>query len=108
MNKSHRAVIAIVAAIIFLSFNLATYWWVNSFASVSAAITLTWKAIVNNWMLLIIISDSFFFLLLIFVWLLRDADRRGWRGYKRWAWVPAILAFGSPALMIYLISRPCK
>lgn len=106
--KKHRAPILIAAVVIFLWFNLATYWWVNSFESVGAAITLTWNAITTNWMILIIIGDSAVFLLMIFVWLLKDARQRGWVGYKRWGWIAAILALGSPALLIYLISRPNK
>ena len=106
--KKYRAVILIAAVLIFLCFNLATFWWVNSFESLGAAITLTWKAIIGNWMILIIIGDSVVFLLLIFVWLVRDARQRGWIGYKRWGWIVAILTLGSPALLVYLISRPDK
>jgi hypothetical protein len=102
----HRGLLATIAVIIFLGFNVATYWWVNSFDSVGAAISLTWKAIINNWMIVIIITDSFCFVLLTFVWLLADARQRGWSGVRRWGWIAAILAFGSPALMIYLVSRP--
>lgn len=108
MNKRHRTIIAIAAVVIFLWFNLATYWWVNNFNSAAEAISLTWKAITTNWMIIIIISDSIVFVLLIFVWLVADARQRGWSGYKRWGWILAILAFGSPALMIYLVSRPAK
>jgi hypothetical protein len=100
--------LAISAIVIFVAFNIATYWWVNSFDSVAAAINLTWKAITNNWMILIIISDSSLFLLLIFFWLLADARQRGWTNFRRWGWVAAILAFGSPALMMYLVLRPDK
>lgn len=106
MNKQQRVIIVVIAIAIFFWFNLATYWWVNSFDSVATAIHRTWQAIVTNWMTLIIISDSFFFMLLIFVWLLKDARRRGWAGYKRWSWLVALLGFGSPALLLYLVLRP--
>jgi len=108
MNKLHRALIVVTAVAIFLAFNIATYWWVNSFDSVAAAISRTWTTMINNWMILIILSDSFVFLLLIFIWLLGDARQRGWRGLKRWGWLVAMLAFGSPALLIYLTFRPSK
>jgi hypothetical protein len=100
--------IVVAAVAIFLCFNIATYWWVNSFDSVAAAISRTWTTIIDNWMTLIILSDSFVFLVLIFIWLLGDARRRGWTGLKRWGWLVAILAFGSPALLIYLTLRPGK
>jgi hypothetical protein len=106
MQKRQRSILIVVAVLIFLWFNVATYWWVSSFDSVATAISRTWQAIVNNWMILIILSDSLFFLLLIFVWLLSDARRRGWTGYKRWGWIAALLALGSPALLIYLVLRP--
>lgn len=112
MNKNdeqtRKTPIVVAAVLIFSWFNLATYWWVNSFGSVTAAIAQTWGAMTSNWMLLIILCDSAVFLVLIFVWLLRDARKRGWIGYKRWAWLAAILGFGSPALMIYIIARPQK
>ena len=108
MNTKNRVLISTTAAIIFGWFNLATYWWVNSFSSVGTAITETWHGITNNWMNLIILIDSVVFIVLVFVWLLADARKRGRKGYKRWAWVPGILAFGSPALLIYLVSRPDK
>jgi hypothetical protein len=94
------------AVLIFLLFNAATYWWVKSFDSLAAAISLTWTTIINNWMILIIICDSIFFLLLIFVWLLGDARERGSTGFRRWGWLVAMIAFGSPALLIYLVLRP--
>lgn len=106
MNKQRKTPIVVAAVLIFSWFNLATYWWVNSFGSVTAAIAQTWVVMTSNWMLLIILCDSAVFLILIFVWLLRDARERGWIGYKRWAWLAAILAFGSPALMIYIFARP--
>jgi hypothetical protein len=106
MQKRQRSILIVVAALIFLWFNVATYWWVSSFDSLATAISRTWEVIVNNWMILIILSDSLFFLLLIFVWLLSDARRRGWTGYKRWCWIAALLVLGSPALLIYLVLRP--
>ena len=108
MHKQHRALIILAAVLTFLWFNVATYWWVNSFDSVAAAIGRTWSTIINNWMILVIISDSIVFLLLIFVWLLGDARQRGWTGFKRWGWLIAMIAFGSPALLIYLVRRPGK
>lgn len=108
MNKQRKTLIALAAVLTFGWFNLATYWWVKSFGSVNAAIAQTWVAMTSNWMLLIILCDSVVFLVLIFAWLLRDARERGWIGYKRWAWLVAILAFGSPALMMYIIARPQK
>ena len=39
-------------------------------------------------------------------WVLGDAKRRGWEGFKRWGWIPAMMMFGSPALLIYLAVRP--
>lgn len=108
MNKQGKTLIALAAVLIFGWFNLATYWWVNSFGSVNSAITQTWGAMTSNWMLLIILGDSAVFLVLIFVWLLRDAREWGWVGYKRWAWLAAILGLGSPALMIYISARPQK
>jgi hypothetical protein len=108
MNKQQRTIIVVVAIAIFFWFNIATYWWVNSFGSVTTAIERTWQAIVSNWMILIILSDSLFFLVLIFVWLLKDARRRGWTGYKSWGWIVALLGLGSPALLLYLVLRPSK
>ena len=108
MQKRQRSILILVAVLIFLWFNVATYWWVSSFDSVAIAISSTWQAIVNNWMILIVLSDSLFFLLLIFVWLVGDARRRGWTGYKGWGWIAALLALGSPALLIYLVLRPRK
>lgn len=104
--KKYRTLVLISAVLIFAWFNIATYLWVMSFGSVAAAIRLTWNAMASNWMMLIITSDSAVFLVCVFVWLLRDAGQRGWRGYKRWGWIPAILALGSPALLVYLIKRP--
>lgn len=108
MNKQWKTLIALAALLIFAWFNLATYWWINSFGSVNAAIAQTWAVMTNNWMLLIILCDSAVFLVLVFAWLLRDARERGWTGYRRWSWLIAILALGSPALMIYIIVRPQK
>lgn len=108
MNNRHRWTMVVVAVVIFLWFLLGTYWWVNSFDSVDEAISQTWQAIINNWMILVILSDAFFFVVLIFVWVLGDARRRGWEGYKRWGWIPAMMMFGSPALLIYLAVRPSK
>jgi hypothetical protein len=106
MNKQKRAIIVVAAVSIFIWFNVATYWWVNSFDSLGSAIIQTWGEITGNWMGLIILCDSGVFLILIFVWLLRDARQRGWTGYKRWGWIPAILGLGSPALLIYIVARP--
>jgi hypothetical protein len=108
MNKKQRTIIVVVAFAIFFWFNLATYWWINNFDSVSIAISRTWQAIANNWMILIILSDSLLFMLLIFIWLLKDARRRGWTGYKRWGWIVALLGLGSPALLLYLVFRPSE
>jgi hypothetical protein len=106
MNKQQRVIIVGAAVSIFIWFNVATYWWVNSFDSLGSAINQTWNAITGNWMSLIILCDSAVFLILIFVWLQGDARQRGWTGYKRWIWIPAILGLGSPALLIYLVARP--
>jgi flagellar biosynthesis protein FlhB len=106
MQKRQRFILVVLAVVIFLSFNVATYWWVSSFGSVITAINRTWQAIVNNWMIVIILTDSLFFLLLIIVWLLDDARRRGWTRSKRWGWIAALLGLGSPALLIYLVLRP--
>jgi hypothetical protein len=106
MQKRQRFILVVLAVVIFLSFNVATYWWVSSFGSVITAINRTWQAIVNNWMIVIILTDSLFFLLLIFVWLLDDARRRGWTRSKIWGWIAALLGLGSPALLIYLVLRP--
>ena len=108
MNKQWKTSIVVAAVLIFVWFNIATYWWVNSYDSLGAAIVQTWLAIISNWMLLIILCDSTVFFVLIFVWLLSDARQRGWTGYKRWGWLAAILAFGSPALLIYIIARAQK
>ena len=106
MSKIRRTLIWLTAILIFIWFNVATYWWVDSFDSLGSAISSTWRLMTGNWMLLIILSDSLVFLCLIFVWLLRDAVWRGWTGYKRWLWLPAILLFGSPALLGYVALRP--
>lgn len=108
MSKTQRAMIWLAAILIFIWFNVATYWWVNSFDSLGSAISSTWHLMTGNWMLLIILIDSLVFLFLIFVWLLRDAAQRGWTGYQQWLWVPAILIFGSPALLAYVVLRPGK
>ena len=108
MNNRHRWTMVVVAVVIFLWFLLGTYWWINSFDSVDEAISRTWQAIINNWMILVILSDAFFFVVLIFVWVLGDARRRGWEGYKRWGWIPAMMMLGSPALLINLAVRPSK
>ena len=108
MNNPNRRIMIFAAAVIFLWFLVGTYWWVNSFDSVADAIAQTWQAIINNWMILIILSDAMFFVLLIFGWVVGDARRRGWEGYKRWGWIPAMIMFGSPALLIYLAVRPSK
>ena len=108
MHKQYRALVIVAAVLIFLWFNVATYWWVNSFDSFAAAMSRTWTTIINNWMILIVISDSIVFLLLIFVWLLADARQRGWKDFRRWGWLVAMIAFGSPALPIYLVLRPSK
>ena len=108
MSKTRRVVIGMAAILIFIWFNVATYWWVHDYDSVRFAISGTWRLMTGNWMLLIIISDSLVFLCLIFVWLLRDARHRGWTSYKRWLWIPAILLFGSPALLTYVLLRPIK
>ena len=106
MSKRERSLLIVIAVVIFIGFNIATYWWVSSFDSVATAISRTWDLMIGNWMVLIILSDSCVFLLLIFVWLVDDARRRGWTGVKRWAWIPAILSFGSPALLVYVALRP--
>ena len=98
----------VIAAVIFLWFLVATSWWAGSFNSVSEAITQTWQTIINNWMTLVILSDAFVFVILIFVWVARDARERGWSGYRRWGWIPVMMMFGSPALLIYLAFRPDK
>ena len=98
----------VLAAVIFLWFLVATYWWANSFESAGEAISQTWQAIINNWMILIVLSDAFVFVLLIFTWVLGDARQRGWGGYKRWGWIAAMIMFGSPALLVYLAIRPSK
>ncbi|HEY5884192.1 MAG TPA: hypothetical protein VIT88_05860 [Pyrinomonadaceae bacterium] len=104
--KKHSSLILVAMVVIFVWFNVATYWWVSSFDSVAEAITQTWNAITSNWMILILLSDSAVFLVMIFVWLLRDARQRGWTSYKGWAWIIAMLVLGSPALLVYLIIRP--
>lgn len=106
MNKTQRTMIYVAAASIFIWFNVATYLWVTSFDSVAAAISQTWNLITTNWMILIILSDSLIFLCLILAWLVVDAKRRGWTGYRRWGWIAAILALGSPPLIVYLVLRP--
>lgn len=108
MNNRHRRKLVVAAVLIFLWFLLGTYWWAISFASVDDAVSQTWQAIINNWMILVILSDAFFFVVLIFAWLLGDARQRGWEGYKRWGWIPAMMMLGSPALLIYLAVRPDK
>ena len=52
--------------------------------------------------------STFFFVVLIFAWVLGDAKRRGWEGFRRWGWIPAMMMLGSPALLIYLAVRPDK
>jgi hypothetical protein len=108
MNKPLRVIIGLAAILIFTWFNVATYWWVNDFDSIGSAVRSTWRLMTGNWMWLIIISDSLIFLTLIFVWLLRDAAHRGWTGFRRWLWIPAILLLGSPALLAYVLLRPIR
>lgn len=108
MNSRHRWIMIVIAALIFLWFLVATSWWIDSFTSVSEAIAQTWQMIIDNWMILIILSDAFVFVILIFVWVVRDARARGWSGYRRWGWIPAMMMLGSPALLIYLALRPDK
>ncbi len=106
MSKTRRMLTWLAAILIFSWFNIATYWWIHDFDSIGSAIRITWSLLTGNWMSLIILSDSLVFVCLIFVWLLGDAAHRGWTGYKRWLWIPAILLFGSPALMAYVLLRP--
>ena len=106
MNRAQRIIISLAAALVLIWFNIATYWWVSSFGSVGTAISQTWNLISTNWMIMIILTDSLIFLCLIFAWLVSDAKRRGWTGYKRWGWIAAILALGSPALIMYVVLRP--
>lgn len=106
MNNRHRWILIAVAVVIFIWFLVGTSWWVNSFDSTGEAIFQTWQSMLNNWMILVILSDAFLFVVLIFAWVLGDAKRRGWKGFKRWAWIPAMMMLGSPALLIYLAVRP--
>ena len=41
MQKRQRFILVVLAVVIFLWFNVATYWWVSSFGSVVTAISRT-------------------------------------------------------------------
>jgi hypothetical protein len=105
---TQRTLCLVAAALTFAWFVAGALWWLSSYESVGAAITDSWRTLTSNVMNLIILSDAFFFIVLVFVWVLRDAGERGWRGARRWVWIAAMMLAGCPALLVYLALRPEK
>jgi hypothetical protein len=99
MNRS-RLITA--AAIVFAWLTVATVLWLRDAGSLSRALAHLWTAARADWMVVAILTDALVFVLLALLWLWRDAWGRGWSRPRRLAWIAATVAFGSPALLLYL------
>ena len=96
----------IAAALIFIWQNFAAVRWAGRFNSIGAAFSHTWHTMTGDWMTLLILQDAGVFTILVISWLVLDTKKRGLSAHQRWAWLVLTLIVGSPAVLIYLGSRP--
>jgi hypothetical protein len=104
--KNTRGKFLILTLILLVWFGLGTYWWLSQHGSIMVAGEHFLDTILSDWMVTLFISDLVIIGLLACLWVLKDAKKRGWSGYKRWGWTVLFLILGSPALFIYLALRP--
>ena len=104
--KNARGKLLILTMILFVWFGLGAYWWLNQHGSIMVAGQHFIDTILSDWMVTLFMSDLVIIGLLACLWVVKDAGKRGWSGYKRWGWTVLFLILGSPALFIYLALRP--
>jgi hypothetical protein len=97
-----RPLLLMAAALFFVWLNVATVMWLRDAGSLSEAVGHLWTAVRADWMLVAILTDAGVFVLLGLAWLWRNAGERGWSRPRRLAWLAAVVAVGSPALLLYL------
>jgi hypothetical protein len=97
-----RPLLLMAAALFFAWLNVATVLWLRDAGSLSEALTHLWTTLRADWMLVAILTDAGVFVLLGLTWLWRNAGERGWSRPRRLAWLVAVVAVGSPALLLYL------
>jgi len=95
------------AFVILVWFAIGAYWWLNSYGTLSQAVSHFWSTMRSDWMVLLFINDLVLLILIVCAWALKDASARQ-LGAARWFWAIFILALGSPALFIYLAIRPTR
>ncbi len=97
-----RPLLLVAAALFFAWLNVATVLWLREAGSLSEAVAHLWTTIRADWMLVAILTDAGVFVLLALTWLWRNAGERGLTKPRRLAWLAAVVAVGSPALLLYL------
>lgn len=97
-----RPLLLTAAALIFAWINVATVLWLRDAGSFPEALAHFWTTVRADWMLVAILTDAGVFVLLGLAWLWRNAGERGWSTLRRLAWLVAVVALGSPALLLYL------
>ena len=97
-----RPLLLTAAALVFAWFTVATVLWLRDAGSLSGALGHFWTSARADWMLIAILTDAGVFAVLGIIWLWRSARDRGWSKRRRLGWLAAVVAFGSPALLLYL------
>ena len=97
-----RPLLLTAAVILFAWLTIATILWLRDAGSLSEALVHLWTSARADWMLVAILTDAGVFVLLSLVWLWHDAKARDWSPPRRLAWIAAVVALGSPVLLLYL------
>jgi hypothetical protein len=104
--KNRRGIILVITLILLVWIGLGTYWWLSEYGSITSAAQHFLDTIRSDWMVTLFMGDLMIIGLLVCIWVVKDAGKRGWRGYKRWGWTVLFVVLGSPALLLYLALRP--
>ncbi len=97
-----RPLLLTATAVLFAWLNVATFAWLRAAGSLSGALIHFWTSARADWLLVAVLTDAVVFAVLGLVWLWHDAGDRGWSTARRIAWLAAILALGSPPLLLYV------
>ncbi len=102
-----RRILLWVGALAFAGWELVgVLLWVGAAGSLGVASAQTWERLRSDWYLLIVVTDHLVIAGVVLLWVWGDMGQRGWSLRIRLAWLAALIALGTPTLLVYLAERP--
>lgn len=88
------------------AFSLWILWATARWFRAGASVARSWEAAIADPMTLLFLTDGMMFGLIAIGMMLWDLRNKGASAVRCAAWAAAVLIVGSPAVLVYLFSRP--